>query len=128
VNQQIISIITSVYNNQETIKDAIDSVLGQTYENVEYIIVDGESNDNTVSIVKSYEDKISNFVSKRDKGIYYGLNKGVKFATGDVVYVTDSISEDVVKVFESDETIDAIKLENTLYWKAYENFNSESID
>ena len=111
-----ISIITSVYNNQETIKDAIESVLGQTYKNVEYVIVDGGSNDDTVSIVKSYGDKISKFVSEKDKGIYDGLNKGVKLATGDVVaflhsddiYASHTVIEDVAKAFERDEHLDGI--------------------
>lgn len=80
-----ISIITSVWNNKETIKDAIDSVLAQTYENIEYIVVDGASSDGTVDIVKSYGDRISTFISEKDKGIYDGLNKGVRLATGDVI-------------------------------------------
>ena len=111
-----ISIITSVYNNRKTIKDAIESVLEQTYENVEYIIVDGGSSDDTISIVKSYGDKISKFVSEKDKGIYDGLNKGVKHATGDVVaflhsddiYATPTILENVVKAFQSDQNFDGI--------------------
>jgi len=111
-----ISIITSVYNNQETIKDAIDSVLGQTYKNVEYIIVDGGSSDDTVSIVKSYGNKISKFVSEKDKGIYDGLNKGINLVTGDVVaflhsddiYASDTILENVAKAFQSDEHLDGI--------------------
>jgi len=111
-----ISIITSVYNNQKTIKDAINSVLEQTYENVEYIIVDGGSSDDTVSIVKSYGNKISKFVSERDKGIYDGLNKGIDLATGDVVaflhsddiYASPTILEDVAKAFQSDEHLDGV--------------------
>ena len=80
-----ISIITSVYNNKETIKDAINSVLNQTYKNIEYIIVDGESSDSTVEVVQSYGDRITTFVSESDKGIYDGLNKGVLLATGNVI-------------------------------------------
>lgn len=80
-----ISIITSVYNNRETIRDAIESVLSQTYDNIEYIIVDGGSNDGTVEIVQSYGERITKFVSERDRGIYDGLNKGVSLATGDVI-------------------------------------------
>ncbi|KAB7881210.1 glycosyltransferase [Poseidonibacter ostreae] len=116
MNNPKISIITSVYNNQETIKDAIDSVLGQTYKNVEYIIVDGGSSDNTVTIVKSYGDKISKVVSEKDKGIYDGLNKGVKLATGDVVaflhsddiYASSTVLEDIAKAFQSDEHLDGV--------------------
>lgn len=111
-----ISIITSVYNNQETVKDAIESVISQTYENVEHVIVDGGSSDETVSIVKSYGDKISKFISEKDKGIYDGLNKGVKLATGHVVaflhsddiYASSTILEDIAEVFQSDEHLDAV--------------------
>ena len=109
-----ISIITSVWNNKETIKDAIESVLNQTYENIEYVVVDGGSSDGTVDVVQSYGDKISKFVSEKDKGIYDGLNKGVKLATGDVVaflhsddiYASPTILEDIAKVFQSDEHLD----------------------
>jgi len=111
-----ISIITSVYNNQETIKDAMDSVLSQTYENIEYIIVGGASTDGTVEIVQSYGDKISKFISEKDKGIYDGLNKGISLATGDMIaflhsddiYASDSIIEEVVLTFKSDKSLDGV--------------------
>jgi glycosyltransferase len=104
-----ISIITVVWNNKETIKDAIESVLSQSYENIEYIIVDGASNDGTIDIVKSYGDKISKFVSEPDRGIYDGLNKGVSLATGNIiaflhsddVYADETVIERVVKEFEN---------------------------
>ena len=80
-----ISVITIVYNNRETIADAIDSVLAQTYADIEYIVVDGLSTDGTVEIVKSYGSKISKFISEKDGGLYDAINKGIKLATGDVV-------------------------------------------
>lgn len=80
-----ISIITAVWNNRDTIKDAIESVLSQTYSDVEYIIIDGGSTDGTVDIIRSYGDRIDKFVSEKDKGIYDALNKGVKLATGDII-------------------------------------------
>jgi glycosyltransferase len=80
-----ISLITSVYNNQETIAEAIGSVLSQTYPNIEYIIIDGGSTDGTVNIVRSYQDQLAAFVSEPDRGIYDGLNKGIRLATGDVI-------------------------------------------
>ena len=80
-----ISIITSVYNNKETIEDAIESVLSQTYENIEYVVVDGGSNDGTLDVINKYKDQIDILVSEPDKGIYDGLNKGVGLTTGDVV-------------------------------------------
>ena len=106
-----ISIITVVWNNQKTIKDAIGSVLEQTYKNIEYIIIDGASTDGTVEIIQSYEDKISKFVSEPDKGLYDAMNKGINLATGDVVgilnsddfYIDKNIINKIVKEFEEKE-------------------------
>ncbi|WP_242928048.1 glycosyltransferase family 2 protein [Pontibacter vulgaris] len=80
-----VSIITIVYNNRETIADAIKSVLGQTYKNIEYIVVDGLSTDGTVDIIRSYGSRITKFVSEKDGGLYDAINKGIRMATGDVV-------------------------------------------
>jgi glycosyltransferase involved in cell wall biosynthesis len=110
-----ISIITVVWNNKETIRDAIDSVLNQTYKNIEYIIIDGASTDGTVEIVQSYGDKINKFVSEPDKGLYDAMNKGIKLATGDIVgilnsddfYIDDKVIEKVIKEFE-DKKVDSI--------------------
>ena len=104
-----ISIITSVYNNKETIEDAINSVLAQSYENIEYIVIDGGSSDGTLDIIEKYKDKISTFISEPDKGIYDGLNKGVSLVTGDVVaflhsddiYASDNIIKEIVEEFRS---------------------------
>ena len=103
-----ISIITVVYNNKETIKDAIDSILSQTYKNIEYIIIDGASTDGTIEIVKSYRDKITKFLSEPDKGLYDAMNKGINLATGDVVgilnsddfYINNRVIEEVVYLFQ----------------------------
>ena len=104
-----ISIVTVVYNNANVIKSAIDSVVNQTYKNIEYIIIDGKSTDGTVEIIQSYGDKISKFVSQPDSGIYDAMNKGLKLATGDVVgilnsddmYMSVDIIEKVVAIFET---------------------------
>lgn len=85
-----ISIITVVYNNERTIEDAITSVLNQSYHDIEYIIVDGDSKDSTVEIIRKYESKISKFISERDKGIYDAMNKGIMLATGDVIGILNS--------------------------------------
>lgn len=85
-----ISVITVCYNSSETIKEAIESVINQTYNNIEYIVVDGLSTDGTQDIIKSYGDKISKFVSEKDKGLYDAMNKGIKLATGDVVGILNS--------------------------------------
>jgi len=80
-----ISIITAVYNNRDEIEIAINSVLSQTYKNIEYIIVDGGSTDGTVEIINRHIDKISRFISEPDKGIYDALNKGLSIASGDII-------------------------------------------
>lgn len=85
-----ISIITVVWNNRNTIKDAINSVLNQTYQDIEYILVDGASTDGTVEIIKSYGDKINQFISEKDKGIYDAMNKGIDLATGDIIGILNS--------------------------------------
>lgn len=85
-----ISIITVSYNSDKTIDDTIQSVLSQDYPDIEYIIVDGLSKDNTINIVKSYGTKISKFVSEKDEGIYDAMNKGIEMATGDVVGILNS--------------------------------------
>ena len=85
-----ISIVTVAYNAASTIKDTIDSVLSQKGVELEYVIVDGGSKDETVKIVKSYGDKIHQFISEPDKGIYDGMNKGVAMATGDVIGILNS--------------------------------------
>lgn len=85
-----ISIITVVWNNKNTIRDAIDSVLNQTYKDIEYIIIDGASTDGTVKIVKSYEDKITKFISEPDKGLYDAMNKGISASSGEIVGILNS--------------------------------------
>lgn len=99
-----ISIITATWNSGKTVRDTIESVLGQTYKDIEYLIVDGASKDDTMSVVKSYEDAFEGrlrYVSEPDKGIYDAMNKGIAMATGDVVGILNSddfyTSADVVE-------------------------------
>lgn len=103
-----VSVITVSYNSADTIDATINSVLSQTYSNIEYIIIDGKSKDNTMDIVNKYKDRISCVVSEPDKGIYDAMNKGVALATGDIVgilnsddfYADNNVIDDVVKKFE----------------------------
>ena len=85
-----ISIITVVWNNEKTIRDAIDSIAEQTHENIEHIIVDGKSTDGTIEIVKSYGSQVAQFISEKDKGIYDAMNKGLALATGDIIGILNS--------------------------------------
>lgn len=88
-----ISIITVSYNSSATIRDTIESVLIQSYSNIEYIIVDGLSKDNTVNIIKEYEPKFNgrlHWISEKDKGLYDAMNKGISMATGEVVGIINS--------------------------------------
>lgn len=104
-----ISIITVAFNAASTIKDTIESVLSQKDVDLEYIIIDGNSSDNTAEIVQSYGSKIHHFVSEADKGIYDGMNKGVALATGDVVgilnaddiYANETVLQNVLAKFET---------------------------
>lgn len=110
-----VSLITVSYNSASTIKDTIDSVLAQDYPNIEYIVVDGNSKDQTKEIVRSYGDRITKFLSEPDKGIYDAMNKGIGLATGDVIgminsddfYSSSEIISQAAKAF-SDESVDAV--------------------
>ena len=84
-----ISIITVTYNSAATLKDTIESVLRQQYPEVEHILIDGASKDNTVSIIRSYP-QITNWVTEKDKGLYDAINKGIQRATGEIVGILNS--------------------------------------
>lgn len=102
------SVITVVYNRVETIERTIKSILKQSYDNIEYIIIDGGSNDGTLEVIKKYEHEIAAWISEPDKGIYDAMNKGVLLSTGDVIsflnsddwYEADAL-EYVAKQFEN---------------------------
>lgn len=88
-----ISIITVTYNSSSTIRDTIQSVLNQQFEDYEYLIVDGGSKDHTVDIIKEFEPKFKGrmrWISEPDKGMYDGINKGIRMATGDIVGIINS--------------------------------------
>jgi len=86
----LISIVTVVYNGEKHLDQTIRSVLSQTYENVEYIIVDGGSTDRTLDIIRTHEDRIDCWVSEPDSGIYDAMNKGIGLAGGDLVGLLNS--------------------------------------
>lgn len=93
MNDILCTIITVCYNSETTIRRTFESVLHQTYENIEYIVVDGQSTDNTVSIIKEYEPLFEGrmkWVSEPDQGIYDAMNKGIRMATGELIGIINS--------------------------------------
>ena len=80
-----VSIITSCFNRAATIRDAIESVLAQDYNDIEFIVVDGASTDGSLEIIREYEGRISTIISEPDHGMYEAINKGIRVATGDVI-------------------------------------------
>lgn len=89
-NYPIVSIVTTVKNGVQNIERAIESVIKQTYANIEYIIIDALSTDGTLEIIEKYKDKIDLYVSEDDSGIYSGMNKGIRFAKGDYIIILNS--------------------------------------
>ena len=86
-----ISLITPTYNSAQTIFRTIESVTAQNYSELEYIIIDGASKDNTKDIILGFKDKINiKFISEADQGIYDAMNKGIKLASGEVVGILNS--------------------------------------
>ena len=110
-----ISIITATYNSEAHIADCVRSVNSQTYDNIEHIIIDGASKDNTVKIIEETPNRVTKIVSEPDKGIYDAMNKGIRMATGDVIgilnsddfFTSDDVIEKVVDTFNNND-IDAL--------------------
>ena len=85
-----VSIITITYNSEATLADTLESVIGQSYKDIEYIIVDGQSTDHTLSIIDAYKTNIAKVISEKDSGLYDALNKGIAMATGDIIGILHS--------------------------------------
>ena len=121
----LVSIITVCYNSEKYIRDTIESVLNQTYPNIEYIVIDGESTDSTLEIVKEYEPKFEGrmrWISESDEGIYDAMNKGIKMAQGDIIGILNSddwYEQDAVKAvveqFDLDPQVDFVHGEMARY-------------
>ncbi len=118
-----LSVITVVYNNVRDIERTMLSVLNQTYQNIEYIIVDGKSNDGTLQVIEKYKTRIAKLISEKDEGIYDAMNKGLTLATGDYVIFMNSgdgfyAQDTVEKVFASSPDAD-------IYYGETEMINDE---
>lgn len=138
-----ISLITATFNSDKTLSDTIQSVLSQSYSDIEYIIIDGGSTDNTISVIKEYEPCFNgrmHWISERDKGIYDAMNKGIRMATGDIVGIINSddfyhrtdIIEKVSEVFGNKEVqavygdvrfVNPDNLEKTVRYYSSRNFS-----
>ena len=108
-----VSIITISYNSEETIEDTIQSVINQNYENIEYNIIDGGSNDKTHEIINKYKSNISNIISEKDSGIYDAMNKGINISSGDIIgilnsddiYMDKNVITDIVSKIKDNDAI-----------------------
>lgn len=106
-----ISIVTICFNNEKDIRATIESVVNQTYSDIEYIIKDGGSKDGTLSIVNEYKEHITKIISAPDKGLYDAINTGIKASTGDVVGLIhagdklydNKVIEDIARFFENNK-------------------------
>jgi len=106
-----VSIITVTYNSGKYLEECIQSVIMQGYHDIEHIIVDGKSTDNTLDIIKKYQSHIAKTISETDRGIYDAINKGMAMATGDIIgnlnsddiLVDEDVIESIVKAFEEQQ-------------------------
>jgi len=111
----LISIITVCLNAEKTIEETILSVVNQSYPNIEYIVIDGDSNDQTKNIIEKYKDKIHHYISKKDEGLYFAFNKGIDLVTGEMfgfvnaddILMPNAI-DTLVKYYNSNPDIDFI--------------------
>ena len=108
-----VSIVTVCLNSGGTIEDAINSVLGQDYRDIEYIVVDGGSTDSTLDIIKRYKNNIAKVISEPDNGVYDAMNKGIKSSTGDIIAILNS---------------DDVYAEHTIVSRVVEFIQSNSLD
>lgn len=115
-----VSIITAVLNRRDEIKQSLDSLINQTYKNIQHVIVDGESTDGTLEILKDYKNSVKDYevilISEKDNGLYEALNRGLKLCTGDIIGVlhagdllaNGNVLETVVKKFRESQDIDGV--------------------
>ena len=111
--QPLVSIITIVFNGEKHLQQTIESVLGQSYSNIEYIIIDGESKDNSVSIIKKYSTHLAYWTSEPDTGISDAFNKGIKKAKGQIIGIINA--DDWYEPNALQQVVDVIKESDIVY-------------
>ena len=126
MHKSTLSIITIVYNNVRDIERTLLSVFNQSYAHIEYIVVDGASNDGTLEIIQHYQDRLAKVVSEKDAGIYDAMNKGLALASGDYVLFMNSGDElyapdTVENVFATAPNIDIYYGETEMYNEAWQS-------
>jgi len=139
LNNPKVTIITISYNAEKTISQTIQSVLNQTYGNIEYIIIDGASKDSTFEIIETFKSNISKVVSERDKGLYDAFNKGLNQATGDIIgilnaddfYPHSSVISNVVELFNNNPNAEAIStsvqiFKNNQFIKPFRTYHAKN--
>lgn len=122
-----ISIITTTFNSENTVKDTLDSIFSQTYKDIESIIIDGGSNDTTLQLLNDFP-KIDHIISEKDDGVYFAMNKGIEIANGEIigilnsddVYLDNQVIEKVVAMFMGTD-VDAVY--GDLHYVDYNNLN-----
>lgn len=122
-----ISIITATYNSSAHIADCVKSVNDQTYNEIEHIIIDGASKDNTLEIINSIPNRVVKIVSEQDMGIYDAMNKGIKAASGDVIgilnsddfFTTPNVIDTIANEFKNDPTLEGVY--TNLYYVSHDN-------
>lgn len=119
MNNPLVSIVTVSFNAEKTIEQTIKSVLNQTYSNIEYIIIDGASTDNTPNIIEKYKDKLAFYVSEPDKGIYNAMNKGISHAHGTLIGIVnadDFYEHNAVEINVENYNAQGDNRDNTCYY------------
>lgn len=111
-----VSIITATYNSAVYVSECVKSVYSQSYPDIEHIIIDGASKDNTLEIINATPNRVTRIISEPDKGIYDAMNKGIGLATGDIIgilnsddlYINNEVISTIIKEFERDNQLEAV--------------------